>query len=215
VICLVTDRHRLDDPTPSGLIGFVRDAAVAGVDLVQLRERDLPARELLRLAVAVLDVLRGTTARLVVNDRLDVALASRAHGVHLPAASLPPSRVRGVAPAGFLIGRSIHHLSEAADPDEAVDYLLFGTVFGSRSKPGIAAAGIPALQEAVARAPRPVLAIGGVTGETAAEVAAAGAAGLAAIDWFVALARLGPAPFHAEVARVRQLFDTRRSVHLQ
>ena len=81
-----------------------RHAVEAGVDFVQIRERDLEASELLSLAADVVQMTRGTTTRVIVNDRLDVALAVGADGVHMRADSLPPSAARSIAPAGFLLG---------------------------------------------------------------------------------------------------------------
>jgi thiamine-phosphate diphosphorylase len=117
-----------------------------------------------------------------------VALAAGAHGVHLRAASMPASRVRRISPPGFLIGRSVHSRDEAATVCEGggLDYLLFGTVFATPSKPGRTPAGPKALAEVVATAAVPVLAVGGVSPDNLGKVAAAGAAGFAAIGLFAA-----------------------------
>jgi len=120
----------------------------------------------------------------IVNDRLDVALARGAHGVHLKGRSVPPARARTMAPAGFLIGQSVHSPAEAAEAGESADYVIFGTVFETRSKPGRTAAGCTALTGAIRATTVPVLAVGGVNVDNAAEVARAGAAGVAAIGLF-------------------------------
>jgi thiamine-phosphate diphosphorylase len=135
---------------------------------------------------ACVAAVRGTHTRILVNDRLDVAWAARAHGVHLRADSFSGARARAAAPAPFLVGRSVHSVAEAvaATRDGGLDYLIFGTVFDTVSKPGRPAAGLPAL-EAVARAtPLPVLAIGGITRERVGDVVAAGGTGVAAIRMF-------------------------------
>ncbi len=185
VLCLVTDRRRFGPSWQDALVRRVRAAAVEGVHLVQIRERDLDGGPLTRLVTACVDAVRGTRARVLVNDRFDVAVAAGGHGVHLRGDSFPAPTIRACAPAGFLIGRSVHSLSEAAAADgDAVNYLIFGTVFESRSKPGRVAAGLRELS-AVTRATRiPVLAIGGMTSGRIAEAMGAGAAGVAGISMF-------------------------------
>jgi thiamine-phosphate pyrophosphorylase len=187
VICMITDRHRLGPGGDAALVRRVAAAARAGVHLVQLRERDLEGRALTALASACVDAVRGTAARVVVNDRLDVALAAGAHGVHLRSDSMAAARVRRIAPAGFLIGRSIHSVQEARDAagEAAVDYLIFGTVFATASKPEAAPAGLDALADAAAATTIPVVAVGGVTAGTAGLLARTGAAGIAAIGLFM------------------------------
>jgi thiamine-phosphate pyrophosphorylase len=145
----------------------------AGVDLVQVRESDLEAGALVSLVGQLLAIARGTPTRIVVNDRIDVALASGADGVHLRGDSIPVGAARQLAPAGFLIGRSVHRVEEAIAAADA-DYLIAGTVFPSASK----AAGAPLLGveglKAVARSvERPVLAIGGISDDRLGAVASA------------------------------------------
>jgi thiamine-phosphate pyrophosphorylase len=186
VLCLITDRRRYGADWPVRLVGQVRAAARAGVHLVQVRERDLDGGPLCQLVAACVDAVRGTSARVLVNDRLDVALAARAHGVHLRGDSMPASRVRQITPPGFVVGRSVHAPGELADrvEHEAVDYVLFGTVFETASKPGRAAAGLPLLATMAAASRRPVLAVGGITVDRVGMVMNAGAAGVAAIGLF-------------------------------
>jgi thiamine-phosphate diphosphorylase len=192
VICLVTDRRRLVSGSAAPatarrcLVAQVRRAVDAGVDLVQVRERDLPAASLAALVAELLDVTRGTSTRLVVNDRIDVAIACDADGVHLRGDSIPTEAARRLAPRGFLIGRSVHGAEEAVAAGGA-DYLVAGTVFRSASKDATAALiGIDGLRAIVRAADRPVLAIGGITDARLDEVARSGAAGIAAIGLFVA-----------------------------
>jgi thiamine-phosphate pyrophosphorylase len=157
----------------------------AGVDIIQIRERDLDAGPLATLVAELVRLTRGTPTRIVVNDRLDVALACRADGVHLRGDSMPAEAARSIAPAGFLIGRSVHHEHEAKAAAAGVDYLVAGTVFPTSSKAGLTEwLGVEGLARICRSVSVPVLAIGGVTVERVPGVAAAGAAGIAAIGLF-------------------------------
>lgn len=179
IVCLVTDRRRADP------VGQAAAAARAGIDLVQVRERDLEARPLAALVARVLAAVRGSRTRVVVNDRLDVALACGAHGVHLRADSMPAGAVRLMAPSGFLVGRSVHSVAEAIGARRGVDYLFAGTVFPTSSKPAATRwIGIEGLRAIVQAADVPVLAIGGITGRRLDELAATGARGVAGIGLF-------------------------------
>jgi thiamine-phosphate pyrophosphorylase len=187
VVCLISGSQRLGADRGAALARRVAAAARAGVHLIQVRERDESDLALLELTRRVLDAVRGTRARVLVNDRIDVAMAAGAHGVHLRGDSVPSSRARAIAPRGFLIGRSVHSTTEArvAAREGGADYLLFGTVFPTESKPGRAAAGVEALAEVVAAVPTmPVLAVGGITPQTIAAVRESGCAGVAAIGLF-------------------------------
>ncbi|HEX5473296.1 MAG TPA: thiamine phosphate synthase [Vicinamibacterales bacterium] len=185
---LVTDRRRAPDPSVPALIARVSAAARSGVDLIQIRERDLGDRELAAVAGDAVAAVAGTAARVLVNDRLDVALRAGAHGVHLRADSLPVVRARRLAPPSFLIGRSVHSPDEAEGVARAggCDYLLVGTIFASAGKPAGHPVGGTALLAAVAaRTTVPILAIGGVHPGNARLVRAAGAAGAAAVGPFM------------------------------
>ena len=185
VICLVTDRHRVSPPGEGGLLRLIAHAAQAGVDLIHLREPSLSGRALFELTGAAVAAAAGTPARIVVNDRLDIALAADAHGVHLRADSVSADRMRPLAPPGFVIGRSVHSLSEAvAAAQSGADYLVAGTVYPTPSKPGGRLLGIDGLATIAAAVDVPVLAIGGVVADKVWDVAATGAAGLAAIGLF-------------------------------
>lgn len=188
VVCLITDRSRGGE---DATVERVRWAAGAGVHLVQVREPDLDGGPLTALVRRCVDAVRGSRARVLVNDRVDVALAAGAHGVHLRADSMPAARVRAICPQGFLVGRSVHARDEAIAAAAAggLDYLLFGTVFATTSKPGRAPAGLDALAEVASAVTIPVLAVGGVTPDTVNEVVLAGAAGFAAIGMFAAAPR--------------------------
>lgn len=182
--------QKIRAPAAYALLETVRKAAAAGIDWVQIREKDLEARtlaDLVRLAVAD---TRETGASILVNDRLDVALAAGAAGVHLGETSLPVETVaewrRSSGRTHFRIGASCHSFEAASKAERAgADYILFGPVFATPSKAAFGAPqGIERLGE-VCRALRiPVLAIGGVTIENTASCVAAGAAGVAAIRLF-------------------------------
>ena len=183
----VTDRRRFRLSSDDLIARAVR-AAAAGVACIQVRERDLPDAALARLVREMVDAVAGTHATVLVNDRADIAIAAGAGGVHLPADSVPASRLRPIVPSRFLVGRSVHTLEEVdrAVADGGCDYLMFGTVFPSQGKPdGHLVAGLDALRAACARSPLPVIAIGGMSDARAAEVASAGAAGLAGVGMFM------------------------------
>ena len=215
ILCLVTDRRRLPEPCERSLIHLVTVAARAGVTLIHLRERDLDDRQLLTLTCDVLTAVAGTAAKVVVNDRVDVALAAGAGGVHLREDSMPTLRIRPIVPNGFLIGRSVHSPEDAALAGRSgVDYIVMGTVYPTASKPETSpTVGVAALIEAIRATPVPVLGIGGVTADNVADIAAAGAAGIAAIGLFADLQRddgdrdIQPA-MGALLARIRRAFDT-------
>jgi thiamine-phosphate pyrophosphorylase len=190
ILHLVTDRSRLTGAVPFPdarrcLLLQVQHAIDARLDCIQIREPDLAARDLADLTSGAVRLTRGTPTRVVVNDRLDVALACGADGVHLRADSVAVRAARAMTPRGFMIGRSVHDEEEAAAALDA-DYLLAGMVWPSDSKPqGHPALGLEGFG-AIARAVTiPVLAIGGVTLARIGEVAAAGGAGIAAIGLFV------------------------------
>ena len=197
-VCLVTDRSRLAPPAEpvtdlvseatrlAPLTDRLVLAGEAGVDLLQIREPDLSAVETIDLVRGVRSRLGESSVRLLVNDRVDVALAAGADGVHLKSDSIPTALVRRHVPAAFLVGRSVHAIDEAREAaDQGADYVIFGTVFTSGSKPrGHRTAGLEALA-AVSRAVGiPVLAIGGISLNTVAAAAEAGAGGVAAIGLF-------------------------------
>jgi thiamine-phosphate pyrophosphorylase len=190
ILHLVTDRSRLSGQAafPDArrcLLLQVQHAIDARLDCIQIRERDLEARDLADLTRDVVRLTRGTHTRVVVNDRLDVALACQADGVHLRADSVPARTVRTMTPRGFLIGRSVHDEEEAAAA-VAADYLIAGAVWPSDSKSqGHPVLGVDRFAAIVSAVTVPVLAIGGVTANRVREVVAAGGAGIAAIGLFI------------------------------
>jgi len=203
IVCYVTDGRGLAGGAGE-LPGVIRAAARAGVDWVQIREKQLPARQLAELARTAVQEARTAAARamrpeqparVLVNDRLDVALAAGAGGVHLGGDSLPVNEVRawlerererlGLA-VDFLIGRSCHAAGEAQQAErDGASYVIFGPVFATPSKERFGPPqGLERLREVCGTLRIPVLAIGGITLENAAACRAAGAAGVAAIRLF-------------------------------
>jgi thiamine-phosphate pyrophosphorylase len=151
-------------------------------DWVQIRDKELPAREL----IAVVRRAMAWGGKILVNSRVDVGIAAGAAGVHLPAGSIAASEWRRITPAGFLIGLSCHSLDEVLRAErEGADYVVFGPVFAPLSKTSdLAPRGLEELGR-VARAVKiPVLALGGITEKNAAECVEAGAAGVAGISMF-------------------------------
>jgi thiamine-phosphate pyrophosphorylase len=198
IVCYVTDRKGLTATDPiAALISSIRSAIAAGVDWVQIREKDLVAREMLAVVTAAVRAtqehraFKSNPARIIVNDRLDVALAAGAAGVHLGRESLPPAdAVRwcrgGNAPPDFSVGVSCHSLADAREAEAAgVSYVVFGPVFDTPAKrPFGPPQGIEKLAKVCDSVRIPVIAIGGIDDENAAECLRAGAAGIAAIRLF-------------------------------
>ena len=184
---LITDRAAAPRPPAD----VVEECLAAGLRAVQLREKDLETRDLLALADTLREATQRHGARLIVNDRADVALAAGADGVQRTHASLPVSALRGIAPAGFLVGASVHSEAEARDAaGQGADFIVFGPVYDTASKRRYGPPQGLAALEAVTRAvDRPVLAVGGLTPERVPEVLAAGAAGVAVIGAIYAAAR--------------------------
>jgi thiamine-phosphate pyrophosphorylase len=207
IVCYVTDRNSLIpaavEAKAAKVLENIRAVLNAGVDWIQIREKDLPARALLDLARQAAQTTdardgRSTSARIIVNDRLDVALAAGAHGVHLGQASVVAGDVvrwcrAGNAPADFAIGVSCHSLEEAHNAEKAkVDYIFVGPIFETPSKKEFGdPQGIQKLAEVCLAVPSvEVIAIGGVNAENAESCIRAGAAGIAAIRMFQKLGEI-------------------------
>ena len=201
-VYLVSDRRRLlpsartDAEQLTALEAQLEEAMAAGVDVIQVRERDLDGGTLRALARRLIARAVRTATRILINDRADVMCAAGAHGVHLRADGPAIERVRPILPGPAIVGRSTHTLDEVRRHTGA-DYLLFGSVYSSESKPGADASGIDALRAAAASTAAPIVAIGGIDEANARACVQAGARGLAAIGLFLPPGRsrsaLGPA----------------------
>ncbi|MBP1685478.1 MAG: thiamine-phosphate synthase [Deltaproteobacteria bacterium] len=177
---LVTDRTRTRGRP---LLDVVEAALCGGVDAVQLREKDLSARELFDLACRLRRVCGRYGARLLINDRVDVALAAKADGVHLPVNSLLPADARLLLGTGGLIGASAHSLAEArAAAEGGADFVLCGPVFDTPSKRAYGPpVGLEVLGRVTGALKVPVIAIGGITADSVDAVGRQGARGVAVI----------------------------------
>lgn len=179
----ITDRKTSDVP----LLQQIQRVIGAGVDFLQIREKDLPARELFQLASRARTMARGQTTKVLINDRLDIALAADLHGVHLAQASLSADAIRTrVSKKNFLIGVSTHNALEVAEAlQRGADYLIFGPVFATPSKqrfgPPVT---LSALRTTVQNSKRPVFALGGIHQHNFRDCLAQGAAGIAGIRLF-------------------------------
>jgi thiamine-phosphate pyrophosphorylase len=199
---VITDRQQTGGRS---LDAVVAEALAGGARAFQLREKDLPARDLCRLAESLLARTRAGEAVLLINDRVDVALGVGADGVHLTRRSLPPAAVRPLLRPGMLLGVSCHNKEEAVEAVQGgADFVLLGPIFPTPAK---AAYGPPAGPDLIRRVrpavPCALLAVGGITAANAAEVLAAGADGVAAISAVMA-APDGRAAARALLAAVRR-----------
>jgi thiamine-phosphate pyrophosphorylase len=171
---------------PAALLDVIARNLTRGVEWIQIREKDLPARDLFHLVQSALALDNPGGSRILVNTRIDVALAAGAAGAHLPAGSPPAKTWRPLTPPGFLIGVSCHTVDEvrAAENDSA-DYAVFGPVFAPRSKASpLAPRGLEELAHAARSVRIPVLALGGITSANLQDCLDAGAAGVAAISLY-------------------------------
>lgn len=177
---LITDRSIVPD---NYILGAVEEALRGGVRSVQLREKDLRIRELLDLAYRIRDLTKRYGARLFINDRVDVAVAVGADGVHLGRKSIPPSAARKVS-NNLIIGVSTHSVDEAIEAEkDGADFITLGPVFYTPSKAGYGEpVGLETLKRVCSSVSLPVFAIGGIKSDTIKEVLESGAKGVAVIS---------------------------------
>jgi thiamine-phosphate pyrophosphorylase len=193
---VVTD---VDLAKPRQVIDVVRAAVTAGAPAIQLRDKAANARELLEAGRIILPVVHGAGALFFINDRVDVALALGADGVHVGPNDTPASAIRRVVPQGFIIGGSTDKPVQAQQlVSEGVDYIGCGTVYTTSTKPDAGASiGVEGLQSVVDSVEVPVIGIGGISADRVAEVARSGAAGVATVG-----AVMGAADVADEVVRL-------------
>jgi thiamine-phosphate pyrophosphorylase len=177
----ITDRSQL--VSPSALFENIARQLALGLEMIQLRERDLSAHDLMALAGSVLRLPNPHGTRILINDRIDVALASGAAGVHLRGNSVAPSRLRTIVPADFVIGVSCHSVEEVRRAeDDGASFAVLAPIYPTPGKGP--ALGLGPLEAAARTVRIPVLALGGVTTARVQECLAAGAAGIAGISLF-------------------------------
>lgn len=182
---LITDRHQ----APGGdLFAAVEGALAGGVRAVQLREKDIPPRDLLELARAMRKLTDRYGAKLIINDRADIALATGADGVHLGETGIPADAARRILGGERFIGVSCHSRESALAAAKAgADFITFGPVYPTPSKAAYGApVGLKLLAEAVSLLSIPVFALGGIKRENTPDTLAAGAAGIALISAIIA-----------------------------
>lgn len=174
-----------DAARKQALLDKVRAAFAAGVDVVQVREKHLTAREVADIVDTLAGFQEKKTSRLLVNERLDIAATCHADGVHMPAHCAPIAAVRAAADNEMLIGVSCHDVAEVAlAVEQGASYVLLSPIFATASKPGVTPLGLSTLELVCRRFSVPVYALGGITAANAEACVRAGAAGLAGISLY-------------------------------
>jgi len=197
-----TEATTANDPAFARILNQVSAAVSAGIDLIQIREKQLTAEVLFKLAAAAASLTRKTATQLLVNDRADIAAGAGADGVHLTTQSLDAAVIRRTFGAEFLIGASTHSLDEARAARVHADFVVFGPVFETPSKRGFGPPKGLAELAAIVQSVRdfPVIALGGISSANAAECLRAGASGIAGITLFD-----NPANFGKLCAAIQQV----------
>lgn len=180
----ITDRIQVGGV--EALLESIRRNLVAGADMIQIREKDLSARELTALVRSAAALPNPRNVPLLVNDRVDIAVAAGLAGVHLPSSAMPPAEVRRITGRPWIIGVSCHTVDEVQRAAlEGADFVVFGPVFAPLSKTSYSAPkGLSGLEEAARCSPLPIYALGGITPGNAVDCIRAGAAGIAGITMF-------------------------------
>ena len=201
VLSLVTDRKRCGGRP---IEDIVDQAVSGGVNLVQLREKDLSSRELLTLSIKIRAITSGR-ALLFINDRVDIAMVCNADGVQLGEEGLPIREVRKLVGKDMLIGRSVHSITSAETAQEnGADLLVVGTIFETASHPEGTLAGLSLIEEITRTVVIPIVGIGGITEENASDVVKSGAKGIATITSI----SLSPNPEYAAQTLMSELEKT-------
>lgn len=198
---LITDRKQVRNGT---LLDAVEKALMGGIKAIQLREKDLSSSELYGLALELRAITARFNARLLINDRIDIAIAVDADGVHLPENGIPADQVRKILPSSRLIGVSCHNLSGAvAAQKNGADFITFGPLFMTPSKAVYGdPVGLAKLAEAASALSIPVFGLGGIKRDHIASVLAAGARGIAMISEIIAAEN--PMAAGAEIIKILQ-----------
>ncbi len=159
-VCFVTSRKLCGEER---LLNIISEAVSAGLDMVQVREKDLLGKPLLELSEKVVDICQGSRCQVFINGRFDVALASGSDGVHLGHDSIPSKVVRDVIEDKLMIGISIHSVKEANEAHKSgADFAFLGTIFKTPSKEGVKPLGVDKLKESASQCQIPLYAIGGI-----------------------------------------------------
>lgn len=185
ITCLITKGEATPENFPdqaSQIVATIKLAVEAEILFVQLREKHITARQLFELAARAVSITKKSNTKLLVNGRVDVAVAVGADGVHLPEDGVPVAAVCALNRSPFIIGASVHDLEAAfASRNDGADFVMFGPVFDSPGKNGV---GVHKLKEICdAMEDFPVIAVGGIESENIADVLKSGAAGYAAIRY--------------------------------
>jgi thiamine-phosphate pyrophosphorylase len=183
LVCYITDRHS----SPAPILHQIQLAIEAGIDLIQIREKDLATRELLELAQRARSLAKGAHSRILINDRLDIALVANLDGIHLGQHSVLPQVVRAQVPRkDFLVGASVHSPAEFREVEnQGVSFVTLGPIFYTPSKAAYGdPIGVDVLEQVCRKSRVPVLALGGIDLGNYSLCLDRGAAGIAAIRLF-------------------------------